>query len=238
MVTPRALSPHRRCNAPVQNVKSVNVRTTEGSLTVPAVWVGQHLAVHRPIDSKQPDNLSRLPRWWRISHISTGYAAGPGIDAAQRDVIALAKLWDRAFAVITAAGDATGWKWRERWADDLSRIIHGKPLIGPRDLTPLEELESAGTAAAVEKAVRRAMGYESATDTEAAEQFAARETVSADLLRDGPDGLEMLWRGRWWPVPTFGEVESWALDSLAETPDGRTVEPDAPDAWPRLLGIV
>jgi hypothetical protein len=228
-------------------VKTVNVRTTEGSLTVPAAWIGHHLAVHRPIDSKQPDNLSKLPRWWRISHISTGYAAGPGIDAAQRDVIALAKLWDRAFASITAAGDATGWKWRDRWADDLSRIIHGKPLIGPRDLTPLEELESAGTAAAVENAVRRAMGYESATDTEAAQPFPAHETVAADLLRTGegwpgmdcpPEGWpQMFWRGQWWPVPTFGEVESWALDSVSETPDGRTVEPDAPDSWTRLLGV-
>jgi hypothetical protein len=39
-------------------------------------------------------------------------------------------------------------------------------------------------------------------------------------------------------MPTMAELEHWTLDSVCETPDGRTVEPDAPDAWLRLLALV
>jgi hypothetical protein len=237
--------------------KTITLATATGSVTVPAVWVGAHLAVHRPLDSKNPDGLSKLPRWWRISHVSTGYAAGPSIDAAQRDVIDLARLWDRAFSTVTAAGDAKSWKWRDRWADDISRIIHGKPLMGPRDLTPLEELHSAGTAGAVEQAVRRAMGYPPMEEPEASEQFPAEITkrkAGHGAIRRNPDSgeLEFWWLPQggnypdseafalaaWYPIPAACDVEGWCLGSVAETPCGDSVEPDHPDAWPRLLGLI
>lgn len=219
-------------------MQTINVQTKEGApRAVPAVWLGQFLAVHRPISSKNPDGLSKEPRHWSISHHVIGLGAAVGIDVTQRDAIALAKLWDAAFSEITAEG-ARNWPLASRWVDDVKRAQSGRPVIGPRELTPLEELESAGTYAEVSAAVARAMGHTFASDSEAAEQFPARETVAADRLRDGVDGLELLWRGRWWLVPTFGEVEAWALDSVAETPDGRNVEPDAPDSWTRILGVV
>jgi hypothetical protein len=30
----------------------------------------------------------------------------------------------------------------------------------------------------------------------------------------------------------------WTFDGVAETPDGSRVEPDAPDSWLTLLGVV
>lgn len=69
------------------------------------------------------------------------------------------------------------------------------------------------------------------------------------LLRDGAVGcfvnkntgnqtLKLRFRGRWYAIPTMDEVQFWTFDSVCETPDGRTVEPDAPDSWLSLLGLV
>lgn len=221
-----------------KTMKEITVQTRDGQpRAVPAVWQGQFLAVHRPLSSSTPGGLSDAPRHWSISHHHIGLGAAVGIDVAQRDAIALARLWDSAFAEITAEG-ARQWPLAQRWVDDVRRAEAGRAIIGPRELTPLEALESAGTYAEVSAAVARAMGHTFASDSEAAEQFPARDVVAADRLRDGADGLEMLWRGQWWQVPTFGDVEAWALDSCAETPDGRTVETDHPEAWTRLLGVV
>jgi hypothetical protein len=54
----------------------------------------------------------------------------------------------------------------------------------------------------------------------------------------GGGGATIRWRGKWWPAPTDAELQAWTLDSVCETPDGRTVEPDAPDSWLRILGLV
>jgi hypothetical protein len=241
-----------------KTTKQIQVQTAKsGSLTVPVIWRGEHLAVHRPLDSKNPDGLSKLPRWWSISHVATGYLAGPSLDAPQRDVVALAKLWDAAFGSVTAAGDAKNWSWRERWADDLRRVNGGRAPIGPRQITPLERLEIAGTAAEVEAAVRAAMGYTPIPEPEASEQFPAeitKRTAGAGAVRRNPhsDELEMWWLPRggnypdgdafslagWYPIPAAADVESWCLGSVAETPCGDSVEPDHPDAWPRLLGLI
>ena len=173
-----------------------------------------------------------------------------------RAAVALAKLWDASFAAITEAGHAKGWPWGERFADDLRRAEAGRELIGPRELTPLEQLDNAGTVAEVQTAVYRAMGYNPAPEPEASEQFPAavtKKTTGADAIRRNPETceLELWWLPRggnysegeaislagWYVVPSLADVEAWALDSLAETPCGDSVEPDHPDAWPRLLGI-
>ena len=59
---------------------------------------------------------------------------------------------------MAAAGDASAWQWRDRFRDDHRRVIDGRPPLGPRELTPAELIESAGTAAEVEAAVAAAMG--------------------------------------------------------------------------------
>lgn len=46
------------------------------------------------------------------------------------------------------------------------------------------------------------------------------------------------WRGVWVDVPSVDELMEWSIDGICETPDGSRVEPDAPDAWLTLLGVV
>ena len=55
----------------------------------------------------------------------------------------------------------------------------------------------------------------------------------------GPDGtLKLHWNGQWLPIPSILEFQCWTMDSICETPDGRMVEPDAPDSWLSLVGLV
>ena len=64
----------------------------------------------------------------------------------------------------------------------------------------------------------------------------------------GPDPLTptlRLWFGTpgqtaaaWHDVPSIAQLMEWTLDGVAETPDGSRVEPDAPDSWLTLLGVV
>ena len=80
---------------PNETMRTINVQTKDGApRAVPTVWQGQHLAVHRPLSNKSPDGLSREPRHWSISHHGIGLGAAVGIDVAQRDAIALARLWE------------------------------------------------------------------------------------------------------------------------------------------------
>jgi hypothetical protein len=50
--------------------------------------------------------------------------------------------------------------------------------------------------------------------------------------------LGLLWRGEWVPVPSTDALMEWTMDSVCPTPDDREVEPDDPDSWLRLLGLV
>ena len=42
----------------------------------------------------------------------------------------------------------------------------------------------------------------------------------------------------WYEVPSFEDIEFWSLDSVCPTPDESEVEPDHPDSWLRLLGMI
>ena len=46
------------------------------------------------------------------------------------------------------------------------------------------------------------------------------------------------WNGDDYPTPSGDAIEFWVLDSICETPDGDIVEPDHPDSWLSLLGLV
>lgn len=210
--------------------RTITISTSNGPRDISAVWVGANLAVHRPV---LRDGAKPAAKQWAITHTASGLSMGGMLSAPKESALALARLWDTAAGEIDAA-NPRGWRYLQTWQLDVAAAENRRiaPLEGP--VLP-DNPGSQDVAAAIAAALDCA--YSPAGD-DSAEQFPARETVRADLLRDGPDGLEMFWRGRWWQVPTYGEVEGWALDSLAETPDGRTVEPDAPDAWPCLLGVV
>ena len=224
----------------------ITVQTsTDGPRQVPTKWAGQWLAVHRPV---RRDGLSTAPALWTLTLRPLGLSGGE-LAAPLPAVVAFARLWDTPAARwddVTTAADATAWRWRDRFRDDVDRVRRGRPPIGPRALTPTEAIESAGTAAEVAAAVAAAMGAPQLTDAEAAEPFPVADVIPAARIKAGilpggetPEGgwPWVRWRGRWWPVPTVGEVHGWALDSVAETPAGEHVESDHPDAWPRLLGL-
>jgi hypothetical protein len=209
--------------------KSITVQTAAGPRDIAAVWVGDNLAVHRP---PLRDGAKPAPKQWAITHTASGLSMGAPLCARKDSAVALARLWDSAAGEIDAR-NPRGWRFLQTWQLDVAAAENRRiaPLEGPvLPDNPGPQDVAAAIAAALDSA------YAPAGD-EAADQFPAHETVAADLLRTGADGVEMFWRGRWWPVPTFEEVEAWALDSLAETPDGRTVEPDARDSWTRLLGV-
>lgn len=50
--------------------------------------------------------------------------------------------------------------------------------------------------------------------------------------------LRLWFRDKWHDVPSIAQVMEWTFDSLVETPDGSRVEPDAPESWLSLLGLV
>ena len=53
-----------------------------------------------------------------------------------------------------------------------------------------------------------------------------------------PFTLKLWWNGSWIPVPTVDEFMEWTIDSVCPTPDGTEVEPDHPDSWLSLVGMV
>ena len=218
---------------------TITVQTASGDpREVPTKWAGQWLAVHRPV---RRDGLSTEPALWAVTLRPLGLSGGE-LAAPLPAVLAMAKLWDTPAARwddVAEAGDATAWQWRDRFRDDHRRVMAGRPPIGPLQLTPTEAIESAETAAEVAAAVATAMGAPQLTDAEAAEAFPVADVLPADRVRVDADGWpEVRWARQWWPAPTVGEAHAMALDSVAETPDGRTVEPDNPHAWPRLLGLI
>jgi hypothetical protein len=58
----------------------------------------------------------------------------------------------------------------------------------------------------------------------------------------GPDlltpTLRLWFAAAWHDVPSIAQLMEWSLDGIAETPDGSRVEPDAPESWLSLLGVV
>lgn len=198
----------------------VTVECKDGRRSVPAVWKGRHLAVHLPLKADGPDGVSTVRGRWCVTHLASGRSASGGsLETSRAKAVALARAWDATFGTLEAADQGATWPAREIWGRAVRRLRLQGDVWSPEQAAAPEQ--PADPLARL-----------------AAEQFPARDTVPADRLRDGPDGLELRWSGRWWPVPALGDVEAWALDSVAETPDGRTVEPDHPEAWTRLLGVV
>ena len=50
--------------------------------------------------------------------------------------------------------------------------------------------------------------------------------------------LRLFFADAWHVIPSHEELMRWTLDGMAETPDGRTVEPDDPDSWLVLCDLI
>lgn len=46
------------------------------------------------------------------------------------------------------------------------------------------------------------------------------------------------WKGKQYEAPDMETLGEFAFDSVCETPDGDTVEPDHPDSWLSILGLI
>ena len=93
----------------------------------------------------------------------------------------------------------------------------------------------------VARAIARAIsGVDVPEPTEAEDaEPAPVDAVPATLRRTGADGWpEILHAGRWFKVPTMAEIESFLFDSIAEGPTKSGIEPDHPESWPSILGLI
>lgn len=63
--------------------------------------------------------------------------------------------------------------------------------------------------------------------------------TTGDVAAFGPHRVLRLWFGdAWHVIPSHADAMRWTLDGMAETPDGREVEPDDPDSWLILCDLV
>jgi hypothetical protein len=62
--------------------------------------------------------------------------------------------------------------------------------------------------------------------------------TTGDIIIGKMGCLKLQWNGQWIPIPTIEEFMEWTLDSVCPTPDGDIVEPDAPNSWLSLVGLV
>jgi hypothetical protein len=147
---------------------------------------------------------------WTISHAGSGYSAGT-FHGSRVDAVKLARLWDSAFAAVTPA-NVRAWQLRDQWAALIKRerAPHA-PLHGPNP--------SPHAHPARPETVRLALD-------------------AGRRVRHVAGLWQAFWRGQWWQLPTLAELEWWSLDGVAETPDGRTVEPDNSESWLTILRLI
>jgi hypothetical protein len=136
-------------------------------------------------------------------------AAARDLPISRKAAVQLAREWDDRFLLIASTADAGTWPHREPWG----QVVYA---IRCPWLAGLDDGDGGG-------------GGDQAT----ALDLAAGQRLGVDKIK-----RLIRWRGHWWPAPTDGELQAWTLDSVCESPDGRTVEPDAPDSWLRILGLV
>jgi len=224
---------------------------------VPARWVGRALAVHAPLKDGAPVANPR-GQWVITGHrfgLSAGTYRGP-----LRDAVKLARVWDAAFADALPADRITApslanWELAPIWAAQLrgdapptgpgagyvarERVTAADGDGGEQWEPTLTITPAPGKPGRVRFARRLPDGRERLRDPETGR--ALRMNGDAAAFK-GPDPLtpvyRLWWCGQWVDVPTIAELMAWSMDGVCETPDGSRVEPDAPDAWLSLLGIL
>lgn len=238
-------------------MQTLTIKCRDQERTVPAIWQGAHLSVHRPIIDGKP---STAPRHWAITHNASGLAACSSFDGSKQAAVGLARLWDHAFSTITA-NDASRWQYREQWTRDLkvAQWGSGSPT-GPVDASPLQQMQEARTFAELQEATARALSYQPITEPESLEQYPLEVDFQPEpgrlpylgAVKRSPSGsLWLYWIPQganyratfddlvgWYQVPTLEEVESWTFSDTVPTPADDDLEPDHPDSWLRLLGLI
>jgi len=245
-----------RCVVPDQSVP-LNV-------DVAPRWRGRALAVHLPTVDGVP---TRRRGVWAISASCCGLRAGT-FRGPLRDAVALARLWDKAFvSALTGStpdnpASLKDWPQRQAWSRQCDGFADP---VGPVNPSHPDWIHPAAVADAVTAAdgdgaeqfparptitpgsrpgrVRLSRVLNNGRERLTNPETGARVRMHGDVVAfNGPDPLTpilRLWfRGVWHDVPTIAEFMEWTVDGMAETPDGRTVEPDDSDSWLSLLGAV
>lgn len=104
--------------------------------------------------------------------------------------------------------------------------------------------------------IAQALGYEPLEGTDLTDQFDALVDFFEALgqvphngsVRRHEDRLQLFWipsnpadiddLSDWYDIPSNEEFEEWVFDSLCPTPAEDDVEPDHPDSWMSLLGMI
>jgi hypothetical protein len=109
--------------------------------------------------------------------------------------------------------------------------------------------------------IATALGYEPLTEADGQEQYPVeccfQDPLKGQLpyngaVRKNKKGVLMYYwipKGRnykdeqedligWYEVPTMEDIEEWTFDSICLTPTYDEVEPDHPDSWLSLLGMI
>jgi len=239
-------------------MQTLTIKCLDQERTVATVWQGAHLSVHRPIVKGKP---STAPRDWAITHTASGLAACRRFDGAKQSAIALARLWDNAFGTVPLQ-DASKWNYRDQWRRDLkvAQWGSGSPT-GPVDASPLQQMQEARTFAELQEATARALSCPPIAEPEEAQaQFPLEVDFQPEpgrlpylgaVKRSESGFLWLYWipQGRnyreqwddlvgWYQVPTMAEVEDWTFSDTVPTPADDDLEPDHPDSWLRLLGLI
>jgi len=145
---------------------------------------------------------------WNITHKASGLRAA-SLRTTKRHAMQIARGWDDRFADISPE-NARNWPHREDWGQLVQKI--NAPWQAGQDATAAQAASSTDTALLL--------------------------AAQAGIAVQSEPVAKISWRGKFWAAPTDAELEAWTLDSVCETPDGRTVEPDHPEAWLRILRLV
>jgi len=113
----------------------------------------------------------------------------------------------------------------------------------------------------VTQEIAEAFGYEPMSEAERNQQF--QLTPNYDSIQDGVPKAGSIYLNKcgvyryywipegdnytdeekgdlqgWYDIPLNEDIEDWCFDSCAFTPAEDEVEPDHPDSWLRLLGLI
>ena len=192
---------------------TITIQTVAGPRETEARWIGQFLAVHltKTWDANGPKRGA-----YTITYHRAGMAAAHLL-CSLKAAVKLAKAWDLRFSSLDPK-DAKRWGEREAWGYAVREAQ--APQIAAR---------------LARKQTKRWLDQEFGAGQDTAAVLAAEAKRPIDQA--GGSKLTR-WRGQWYALPTDQQLQDWSIDSVCETPDGRTVEPDHPDSWLRILHLV
>ena len=109
-------------------MKKLTIETNEGQFDIPVKWIGEALAVHRPVIGFG-GKLSKDKCRWTITHIESGKTAGI-YSGPMHEAIKLAKTWDLIFKEDLPGPnpDTKRWVLTAQWCEQVKRH---KPISTP-----------------------------------------------------------------------------------------------------------